>query len=68
MFFLEQGTCIFPLLMSVLYDEDEWETPHTFNPEHFLDKQGRFVKKDAFLPFSAGTVFIHRGFDCLLYS
>ncbi|RXN24170.1 cytochrome P450 2K1-like protein [Labeo rohita] len=53
-YFIKKGTCIFPLLMSVLYDEDEWETPHTFNPEHFLDKQGRFVKKDAFLPFSAG--------------
>ncbi|ROK28241.1 Cytochrome P450 2K1 [Anabarilius grahami] len=53
-YFIKKGTCIFPLLMSVLLDEDEWETPHTFNPEHFLDKHGRFVKRDAFLPFSAG--------------
>ncbi|XP_073693222.1 cytochrome P450 2K16 [Garra rufa] len=53
-YFIKKGTCVFPLLMSVLYDEDEWETPHTFNPEQFLDKQGRFVKRDAFLPFSAG--------------
>ncbi|KAK9978499.1 hypothetical protein ABG768_020248 [Culter alburnus] len=53
-YFIKKGTCIFPLLMSVLWDEDEWETPHTFNPEHFLDKHGRFVKRDAFLPFSAG--------------
>ncbi|KAK1896913.1 Cytochrome P450 2J2 [Dissostichus eleginoides] len=32
----------------------EWETPGTFNPEHFLDAEGTFVRRDAFLPFSAG--------------
>uniref|UniRef100_A0A8C1SBS9 Cytochrome P450, family 2, subfamily K, polypeptide16 n=1 Tax=Cyprinus carpio TaxID=7962 RepID=A0A8C1SBS9_CYPCA len=53
-YFIKKGTCVFPLLMSVLWDEDEWETPQNFNPQHFLDKQGRFVKRDAFMPFSAG--------------
>lgn len=45
---------VIPLLASVLLDENEWEEPHHFNPAHFLDKEGKFVKRDAFLPFSAG--------------
>ncbi|XP_069380516.1 cytochrome P450 2K1-like isoform X2 [Paralichthys olivaceus] len=53
-YFIKAGTTVFPLLTSVLYDESEWETPHTFNPSHFLDAEGKFTKRDAFMPFSAG--------------
>ncbi|KAG7242878.1 hypothetical protein INR49_018133, partial [Caranx melampygus] len=53
-YFIKEGTTVFPLLTSVLYDESEWESPHTFNPSHFLDKEGKFIRRDAFLPFSAG--------------
>lgn len=52
---LFQGTAVYPLLASVLFDEAEWEQPHTFHPAHFLDQEGKFVKPDAFLPFSAGS-------------
>ncbi|XP_042246083.1 cytochrome P450 2K1-like [Thunnus maccoyii] len=52
--FIKKGTTVYPLLMSVLFDESEWEHPHTFYPAHFLDKDGKFVKRDAFMPFSAG--------------
>ncbi|KAF1376954.1 hypothetical protein PFLUV_G00216870 [Perca fluviatilis] len=52
--FIKKGTTVFPLLTSVLYDESEWERPHSFYPAHFLDKDGKFVKRDAFMPFSAG--------------
>lgn len=44
-----------PLLSSVLLDKTQWETPDEFNPNHFLDADGNFVKKKAFLPFSTGN-------------
>ncbi|KAL1022539.1 hypothetical protein UPYG_G00029040 [Umbra pygmaea] len=53
-YFIPKGTPINTLLSSVLIDKDEWETPDTFNPAHFLDSDGQFRKRDAFMPFSAG--------------
>uniref|UniRef100_A0A3Q2ZEI0 Cytochrome p450 n=1 Tax=Kryptolebias marmoratus TaxID=37003 RepID=A0A3Q2ZEI0_KRYMA len=52
-YFIKKDTIVIPLLTSVLHDEREWESPHTFNPSHFLDKEGKFIKRGAFLPFSA---------------
>ncbi|XP_039650033.1 cytochrome P450 2K1-like isoform X2 [Perca fluviatilis] len=51
---IKKGTAVIPLMISVLYDESEWERPHSFYPAHFLDKDGKFVKREAFMPFSAG--------------
>uniref|UniRef100_A0A672YG86 Cytochrome P450 2J6-like n=1 Tax=Sphaeramia orbicularis TaxID=375764 RepID=A0A672YG86_9TELE len=53
-YFIPKGTSLMPMLTSVLFDKNEWETPDTFNPGHFLDAEGKFVKKEALLPFSAG--------------
>ncbi|KAG2461515.1 CP2J2 protein, partial [Polypterus senegalus] len=41
-------------LSSVLNDKSEWETPDSFNPDHFLDSDGKFIRRDAFLPFLTG--------------
>ncbi|KAJ1087396.1 hypothetical protein NDU88_000569 [Pleurodeles waltl] len=51
---IKKGTAVFPNLSSVLFDPGHWETPRQFNPEHFLDKEGNFVNREAFLPFGAG--------------
>ncbi|KPP60109.1 cytochrome P450 2K1-like, partial [Scleropages formosus] len=51
---IKKETSVIALLMSVLFDENEWQTPHVFNPGHFLDEHGQFIKRDAFMPFSAG--------------
>ncbi|XP_063771193.1 cytochrome P450 2K4-like [Pseudophryne corroboree] len=53
-YFIPKGTYIIPLLSSVLRDKTQFEKPDEFYPNHFLDAKGNFIKKDAFLPFSAG--------------
>uniref|UniRef100_A0A8C6TD67 Cytochrome P450 2K1-like n=1 Tax=Neogobius melanostomus TaxID=47308 RepID=A0A8C6TD67_9GOBI len=63
-YFIKKDTVVIPLLTSVLYDESEWESPHTFNPSHFLDKDGKFMKRDAFLPFSAVIISCFLNFVC----
>lgn len=52
--FFFQGTSLTTALGSVLFDKNEWATPDNFNPEHFLDSEGKFRRREAFLPFSAG--------------
>ncbi|XP_016065741.1 PREDICTED: cytochrome P450 2D14 [Miniopterus natalensis] len=53
-FLIPKGTTLITNLSSVLKDETFWKEPFRFQPEHFLDAQGRFVKQAAFMPFSAG--------------
>ncbi|KAL8173104.1 UNVERIFIED_CONTAM: hypothetical protein K2H54_040111 [Gekko kuhli] len=53
-YFIPKGREVIPLLYSVLYDESQWENPHQFYPEHFLDSEGKFRRREAFMPFSAG--------------
>ncbi|KAG8579988.1 hypothetical protein GDO81_007064 [Engystomops pustulosus] len=53
-FLIPKGMQVIPLLTSVLYDKEHFIKAEEFYPEHFLDSSGNFVKKDAFMPFSAG--------------
>ena len=43
-------------LNSVLFDQAEWETPDILNPQHFLDAEGHFSRRDAFMVFSADNL------------
>ncbi|KAM9239402.1 cytochrome P450 2J2 [Leptosomus discolor] len=52
-FHIPKGTVLLTNLTSVMFDKNEWETPNTFNPEHFL-KDGQFWKREYFMPFSIG--------------
>ncbi|XP_029451953.1 cytochrome P450 2K4-like [Rhinatrema bivittatum] len=51
---IPKGSYIIPLLESVLHDKTQFENPEEFYPQHFLDSEGKFLKKEAFMPFSAG--------------
>ncbi|XP_071352566.1 cytochrome P450 2G1-like [Trachinotus anak] len=51
---IPKDTVILPLLHSVLKEEKQWATPWSFNPQHFLDRNGNFKKNPAFMPFAAG--------------
>ncbi|KAM6443998.1 cytochrome P450 2J5-like [Liasis olivaceus] len=51
---IPKGALIIADLHSVLLDPEQWETPEEFNPNHFLDKDGKFITREEFLPFGIG--------------
>ncbi|XP_070609884.1 cytochrome P450 2J5-like [Erythrolamprus reginae] len=53
-FHIPKGAIILNDLRSLLLDPEQWETPLEFNPNHFLDEDGNFWTREAFLPFGGG--------------
>ncbi|XP_072552331.1 cytochrome P450 2J4-like [Salminus brasiliensis] len=53
-YLIPKGVTVFPLLRAIMQDKNEFSTPDEFNPGHFLDENGKFLKKEGFIPFSIG--------------
>ncbi|KAJ0056632.1 hypothetical protein NL108_010586 [Boleophthalmus pectinirostris] len=51
---IPKGTMVITNLYSVHFDEKYWQEPGVFSPQRFLDNNGNFVRREAFLPFSLG--------------
>ena len=53
---IPKDTVLISNLWAIHHDKDEWEEPDVFNPERFIDSQGKFAGSGvrSFLPFSAG--------------
>lgn len=61
---IPKGTMVITNLYSVHFDEKYWNDPGVFLPDRFLDSNGNFVRREAFLPFSLGR----SGFTDLVHS
>uniref|UniRef100_A0A8C5WMD0 Cytochrome P450 n=1 Tax=Leptobrachium leishanense TaxID=445787 RepID=A0A8C5WMD0_9ANUR len=51
---IPKGTEVYPLLFTVHRDPTKFLTPFKFNPNHFLDENGKFKKNEGLMAFSAG--------------
>lgn len=51
---IPKGTMVITNLYSVHFDQKYWSDPGVFSPQRFLDANGNFVRREAFLPFSLG--------------
>uniref|UniRef100_A0A8C4RP13 Vitamin D 25-hydroxylase n=1 Tax=Erpetoichthys calabaricus TaxID=27687 RepID=A0A8C4RP13_ERPCA len=51
---IPKGTTVITNLYSAHFDEKYWDHPELFYPERFLDGDGNFIKREAFVPFSLG--------------
>ncbi|KAM4642719.1 cytochrome P450 2F2-like [Discoglossus pictus] len=49
-----KGTIFMPFLTTVHFDKTRFTNPENFEPGNFLDENGRFMKNEAFIAFSAG--------------
>lgn len=53
---IPKDTMLITNIWAIHHDVDEWKKPEVFNPERFLDTEGKFSAAGArsYLPFSAG--------------
>lgn len=51
----KQGSIININIHSVHHDPNHWLDPEHFKPDRHLDKEGKLVKTDHFMPFGLGN-------------
>ncbi|XP_046556085.1 steroid 17-alpha-hydroxylase/17,20 lyase-like [Haliotis rubra] len=52
---IPKGTTVIINHYALHHDPEQWTDPHTFNPDRFLDQNGKMATKpESWLPFSAG--------------
>lgn len=51
---IPKNTMVLPLLFALHMDENIWENPKIFNPDRFIDSDGKFFTPQSFIPFSVG--------------
>lgn len=53
-YFIPQGSMVLANLYGAHMDSKVWTNPDVFNPDRFLDENGKVVRRDAVIPFSLG--------------
>ncbi|CAD5221441.1 unnamed protein product [Bursaphelenchus okinawaensis] len=51
---LPKGTVVLPQISVIMHDPEVFDSPSTFNPDRFIDENGRFKQIDEVIPFSIG--------------
>ena len=53
-FTIPKGTTILPSLFHALNDPDHFESPSLFNPDRFINAEGKFVNDERMIAFGVG--------------
>ncbi|XP_069123487.1 cytochrome P450 2C8-like [Argopecten irradians] len=53
-YFIPKGSTIIPNIDSVLKDPNNYKNPYEFNPDRFIDGEGKVFKPETFIPFFFG--------------
>ena len=51
---IPKGTSVFANISHIMNDPKHWDMPEDFNPDRFLDSEGKFKKHDRCIPFLVG--------------
>ena len=51
---IPKNALIWSILYYIMRDPDYWTDPETFNPDRFIDSNGKVIKEERFVPFGIG--------------